>query len=547
MLTQITIKNLAIVDALELHFDAGMHVITGETGAGKSIIIDALSLALGERTSIEQVRHGHTQAEVTACFDIRKLPPVQALIDNPEECVIRRIINVDGKSRAYINGVSVAAQQLKDLAPHLIQIHSQHQHHALLQSDMQRDILDAYANNDRLLAELKSVYDSWQATKREIEKLTSLQQHADKLNLLNYQLQELENLNLQPSEINDLNQQHKQLCNAAEITETCNSVCTQLTGDASLADQLYGHIAKLNALKVHAVGLTPGIELLEQAAISIQEASNTLEDYCTKLDLDQARLQDVEQRLNTIHNLARKLRIDPQHLYDHQQVLSQERDQLAASTENLDRLQLQLMQLQNDYQAVAANLTASRQQAATKLTQEIMQGVHQLELPHAKFVIKCDPVSIATPSAHGMDLINFMITTNPGQPLALLKKVASGGELSRISLAIQTIIAQKMAIPTLILDEVDVGISGKTAATVGSIMRDLGKHAQIVCITHLPQVAAQGHQHFKVEKLQDANSTVSLIKPLSRSERVQELARLLGGLSVTPEAIANAERLLVVD
>lgn len=544
MLTQLTVKNLTIVTELELQFAQGMHAITGETGAGKSILIDALSIALGERASAEQIRAGEAQAEVTACFDITNLPMVQTLVDNPEECIIRRIINTDGRSRAYVNGVSVSAQQLKELAPHLVQIHSQHQHHALLHSDFQRKLLDVYAGHDVLLTSVQKLYLEWLATKRSIEHLSNMQQQADKLNLLNYQLQELDILNLQLNEIADLDQQHKRLCKAEEILQTCQEVTTWLTDDAALLDQLHIHITKLTTLQKIAPQLTTGIELLQQATINIQEAEQSLNTYFTTLDLDPNQLQHIEQRLSAIHTLARKLRIDPQQLHIQRQVLTTERDQLASAAENLERLQQQLLTTQTAYLKVAEQLTTSRTQAATKLTKEVMARLHSLAMPQAKFAITIEPNKQTTPTMDGMDTVNFLVTTNPGQPLGLLKKVASGGELSRISLAIQVITAQRMATPTLILDEVDVGISGKTAATVGQLMRELGARAQIICITHLPQVASQGHIHFKVEKHQSAQDTKTTITLLKHPQRVEELARLLGGISVTPEALANAERLL---
>lgn len=549
MLTQLTVKNLAIVSALELHFDRGMHVITGETGAGKSIIIDALSLALGERASAEQIRAGETQAEITACFDISALPAVQALIDSAigstGECILRRIISSDGRSRAYINGVSVTVQQLKDLALHLVQIHSQHQHHALLQSDFQRQLLDVYADHGELVTNVQQLFTQWSNTKRSIEQLSNMQQHVDKLNLLNYQLQELENLNLQTDEITQLDQKHKRLCQSEEILATSNIVTANLTGDDQILDQLHSNITRLTALLKNSPELKPCIDLLQQATISVQEAAQQLDETLSKLDLDPAQLQQIEARLSAIHALARKLRIEPQQLCAQREILAQERDKLATAAEQLEILQQQLIIDESAYKAAAQKLSQSRAKAADRLTAAVITRLQALEMPQAQFVIQCAQDEKTTPAAHGIDNINILVTTNPGQPLALLKKVASGGEMSRISLAIQVITAERMATPTLILDEVDVGISGKTAATVGQLMRELGANAQIVCITHLPQVAAHGHIHFKVEKHQSANSTATVITPLNRTQRVAELARLLGGACVTPEAIANAERLLV--
>lgn len=552
MLQQITVKNLAIVAELELNFGTGMHVLTGETGAGKSIIIDALSIALGERASAEQIRAGQTQAEIIASFDVSQLPAVQALLQEQElphtECVIRRIISNDGRSRAYINGISVAVQQIKTLAPHLVHIHSQHQHHALLESDYQRQVLDVYAEHPQLLAQVAELHAQWLQTKQQILALTAMQQQADRLTLLNYQIQELSALQLQTNELQQLDQKHNQLAKGQELTATCQSLHTLLTnageGETSVLDQLHSALNQITALVKIAPSLTPCTEILQQALINVQEAGSELENFYTKLDLDPAQLAGIEQRLSNIYALARKLKVSPELLTEHYAALCLELEQLSQAATHLEQLQQNLGQLETQYQKAATTLTTSRQNAASKLTAEITQRIQTLEMPHAKFTINLEPLKHNNPTPYGNENIHFMVTTNPGQPLGLLKKVASGGELSRLSLAIQVITAQQMATPTLILDEVDVGISGKTAATVGALMRELGANAQILCITHLPQVAAQGHHHFKVAKQQSTADTVTQITPLNRQQRVEELARLMGGATITPEALAHAEGLI---
>lgn len=553
MLMQLTVKNLAIVAELELNFSNGMHVITGETGAGKSIIIDALSLVLGERASAEQIRANQTQAEVTASFDIRGLPAVQAILEtqelSSEECIIRRIISNDGRSRAYINGQSVSASQIKAIAPFLVHIHSQHQHHALLESDYQRQLLDVYADHPMLLANVQYIYEEWLNTKHAILELTEIQQQADRLTLLNYQIQELETLNLQPNEMQTLEQKHTQLAKSEELIATCQNVCTLLAdssqGDAnSILDQLHTAYNQIVSIQKFAPAVVTSADLIKQAIIQVEEANSELHSYFDKLDLDPEQLVTIEQRLSTIHALARKLKVSPEFLTDHLHELRKQRDNLTSSTEKLDQLQQKLRGLEADYQVAAQKLSASRNIAANKLSKLIVDRIKHLEMPNAKFDIQAETLKHGNPAPYGNEAIHFMVTTNPGQPLGFLKKIASGGELSRISLAIQVITAEQMATPTLILDEVDVGISGKTAATVGSLMRELGANAQIICITHLPQVAAQGHHHFKVEKIQTNQDTTTKIIPLNRDERVQELARLLGGVHITPEAIANAEQLI---
>lgn len=553
MLIQLTVKNLAIVTHLDLNFTSGMLVITGETGAGKSIIIDALSIALGERAFAEQIRSPHTQAEVTASFDITKLPAVQALLQEQElpndECVIRRIINTDGRSRAYINGHSVAVQQIKTLAPHLIHIHSQHQHHALLDSDYQRQLIDVYADHPSLLIAVHDLYTRWASCKQQIQLLTDAQQQADRLTLLNYQIQELDSLNLQAQELQKLEQNHNQLAKAEELITSCQSVSTLLTENnegttTNILDQLHSaHNQILNILKI-SPALNSCAALIKQAIIQVEEANTELQDYFNKLELDPQQLATIEQRLSAIHALARKLKVAPEFLHEHYEKLCAQRDTLTQATERLEHLQQELLSIEQAYNLAAQQLSASRNAAGRKLATQIIAKLKILEMPNAKFEIKSEPLKHNNPAPYGNEAIHFMVTTNPGQAPGLLKKIASGGELSRISLAIQVITAQQMATPTLIMDEVDVGISGKTAATVGVLMRELGANAQILCITHLPQVASQGHQHFKVEKLQTKQETSTKITALNQEERVQELARLMGGITITPEAVAHAQKLM---
>lgn len=545
MLIQLTVQNLAIVTHLDLNLSAGMLVITGETGAGKSIIIDALSIALGERASAEQIRAPHNQAVVTANFDITKLPAVQAILQQQDlpydECVIRRIISSDGRSRAYINGHSVAAHQIKLLAPHLVHIHSQHQHHALLDSEYQRQLLDGYSEHPQLLGCVAELYNKWANTKQQIQQLTDIEKQADRLTLLNYQIQELDSLNLQHDELQQLDQQHTQLAKAEELIAAGQEVDTTTS---NILEQLRIAQNQIISIAKIAPSLSTCANNIKQAIVQVQDANADIQGYFSKLDLDPQQLETIEQRLSNIHALARKLKIAPEFLHEHSEALRKQRDMLAKANERLEQLQHELLVIEQEYKQAAINLAASRQQAAIKLSSKIIAKLKTLEMPNAVFEIKSDPLKHNNPTPYGNETIHFTVTTNPGQPLGLLKKIASGGELSRISLAIQVITAQQMATPTLILDEVDVGISGKTAATVGALMRELGAKAQILCITHLPQVASQGHQHFKVEKLQTAQETYTQITPLGDTERVQELARLMGGVTITSEALAHASKLM---
>lgn len=553
MLTQITIRNLAIVQELELEFYSGMHVITGETGAGKSIIIDALGIVLGDRVTASQIRQQQTQAEITACFDIKNLPIVQKLLADQElaadECIIRRIINSDGRTRAYINGQSVALQQIKNLAPFLVHIHSQHQHHALLDSAYQRQLLDEYANHSQLVQEVQEIYNEWLSIKHKIQELTAAQQQADKLSLLNYQIQELESLQLQHNELQTLDQKHAMLAKGQEILNVCQNVCGLLSEESesdepAIAKQLHYANQQISAL----IKIVPGFknisEMLQQAIIVIDECSSNLQDYSAQIDMDPQELMKIESRLTSIHALARKLKVPPDLLIDHLKELKVEQQKLSSITKSLEELHNQLLKVYDKYQIKALQLSNSRKTAAEKLTAEVSNQLKLLEMPNAVFSITSEKAKTNDPTPNGYETIHFLIAANPGQPLGLLKKIASGGELSRISLAIQAITATQMATPTIILDEVDVGISGKTAATVGALIKSLGANAQILCITHLPQVAAYGHKHIKVQKTHNLQHTSVQVIYLDKKERVQELARLVGGNTITPEAIAHAQTLI---
>ncbi len=555
MLTHLTVKNLAIVDELELSFTPGMHAITGETGAGKSIIIDALSIALGERAFVDHIRAGQTQAEVTASFNISNIAAVQELLIQQElpaeECVIRRIINTDGRSRAYINGCAVSVQQIKTLAPYLVHIHSQHQHHALLDSEYQRQLLDEYAEHTELLLEVKRLYHEWLAIKQQIQLLTDGQKQADKLALLNYQLQELESLSIQVDEVKILNQKHTELAQADELLATCQRISATISGDTeietdknNLLDQLHNIATQLNNIGKITPQLMPSMELIKQAIINLTEANAELSSYIEKLDLDPQQLLLVEQRLTNIHAIARKLKVTPEFLHQHYLELCKQHQTLISATAQLETLQQQLQVVAQNYMLVAEKLSSSRNSAGTRLAAAVIERLKSLEMPNAKFIVHYEKNKHKDLTPYGNESINFMVCTNPGQSLGPLKKIASGGELSRISLAIQVITAQKISIPTLILDEVDVGISGKTAATVGALIRELSCNAQILCITHLAQVAAQAHSHFKVQKTQSTETTCTQIINLSPKERATELARLIGGINLTAEALAHAQQLL---
>ena len=557
MLINLSIHHLAVVEHLELIFKNGMSVLTGETGAGKSILMDALGLTLGERADSGIVRHHCHEAEVSAIYDIAELPLVlnwlkEHALDAEEECIIRRTLTEEGRSRAYINGKSVPLNQLRDLGEQLVNIHGQHQHQSLLKSEHQRLLLDEYANHPDLLIDVKRAYSNLQQLRKEFKELSALQGHHDKLALLQYQIQEIDELSLSENELEQLEDEHKQLAHADQWRSVCelalNSLKTESNSEKSDAlSELYFAEQQLSSLKSQTSQLNSCHELLNNAIIQLQEAINELENFTENLNLDPERLHWVETRLSQIHALARKHRIQPEQILNHRAALEADASQLIHLQENLSNLTQKLQFAESAYQQFAQKLSASRQKAALQLEKLIVKSLQTLEMPNGRFKIEFSKKAneqLNSISANGMDDIEFLVSTNPGLPLQPLRKVASGGEMSRISLAIQVITVQKMTIPTLIFDEVDAGISGKTAETVGKLLKKLSKDAQVICITHLPQIAAEGDHHFKVEKLQSKEHTTTKIYPLDKAERVQELARMIGGTKITQHALLHAEELL---
>ncbi len=559
MLTHLFIRHLAVVEQLELCFQEGMTVLTGETGAGKSILIDALSLTLGERAESSIVRHNCPYAEISVTYELNELPLVLAWLkeeglEAEEECIIRRVITKDGRSRAYINGRMAPLTQIRELGERLLNIHGQHQHQSLLKSEYQRLLLDAYANHPELSANVKRDFLHLQRLHKEYKEFLKTKEQMDKLALLQYQIQEMQELNLQENELSTLEAEYKQLTHAEQwltLSETALSTLKNESGQ-DIFSALYSTINQVAQLKMHTLKLNNCHELLTSALIQLEEALNDLENFKDTLELDPHRLSSVDARLNQIHTLARKHRIQSHSILEHQKTLTEEVEKLVNIQTTLEILQEKLKLAEETYQHSAILLSQSRKKAALQLEKLLTESLKTLEMPNGRFKIEFtnDPVSSTDGSipqaisAHGFDGIEFLVSTNPGIPLQPLRKIASGGELSRISLAIQVITAQKMTTPTLIFDEVDTGISGKTAETVGKLLKKLAKEAQILCVTHLPQIAALGHQHYKVEKNQSEESTTTQIYPLSEKERVLEIARMLGGATITAQAVTYAKEML---
>ncbi|BAU48987.1 recombination and repair protein [Sulfurifustis variabilis] len=552
MLGSLYVRDIAIVKGLDLEFGDGLTVLTGETGAGKSILIDALALVLGGRADAGIVRPGAGRAEVSASFALAPGSEAAAWLEAHElaaggDCVLRRVIERDRPSKGFINGRPVPIQMLRELGEHLVDIHGQHEHQSLLRRDAQRQILDDYAGLADALAQVRERYDEIRALEARLQALK--QQSADRgarLELLQHQVKELEALALKPDEIPEIEEEHSRLANGAELLEGAQSAVQALyEDDESSVSQLLAKVTgRLEGLAHFDARLGEAVALLNEAGIRVDEAASRLHHYLDGLELDPGRLQWLEARLGAIHDLARKHRLRPEEL---PALLDRLRTELADVEDidgNLARLESSLGEARKAYADVARRVSRGRKQAATRLARAITERMQELGMGGGRFEIELAPLPDGEIAAHGVERIEFLVTANPGLPLKPLAKVASGGELSRISLALQVVTARLGRIPTLVFDEVDVGVGGRVAEIVGRELRTLGANRQVLCITHLPQVAALGQHHLQAAKLPQDGSTVVEVKRLKNAERVQEIARMLGGLEISKKTIAHAQDML---
>lgn len=544
MLTQLLIKNFTIIEELNLDLQSGMTVLTGETGAGKSIIIDSLELALGARAGIKTVRKNCERCEITVIFDLQNILSARKWLkehdlESNNECIIRRIIDADGRSRSTINGIPCPQQLVRELGVLLINIHGQHEHQNLLKADKQLEMLDCFAGHDNLCNKVKNLYLNWQKVNSELQEIQTLTNDRDaQTDLLHYQIDELDNLSLEENELENLHQEHKQLLHSEQILENCRTALELISQNnlSTAQSQLAGTLAidkKIN----------PAYELVNSAIIHAEEAEYELRHYLDSIDSNPEHLQTIEARLNKIHDLARKHRIKPEQLPDLHNELKEKLQQINNAQSNLIELQQKSAQLADEYLNAAKELSASRLEAAQKLAEKITKQMQQLNMPQGKFKVELSFINNNEFTANGLERAKFLVAVNPGHPFQPLNKTASGGELSRISLAIQVITATKDTTPTLIFDEVDAGIGGKTAQIVGYLLRSLGETAQVLCVTHLPQVAAQGHHHLQVSKNTTTDSTSAHIETLTGETRVQEIARMLGGIKITGQTLAHAKEM----
>lgn len=549
MLKQLHIRNFAIVEEMALEFDSGMTVLSGETGAGKSILLDALGLTLGDRADSGMVRHGHSRSEISATFTLSELPSIERWLAEREmdmegECIIRRTINADGRSRGYINGQPMPIQSLRELGEQLVDIHGQHAHQSLLKRNMQRHLLDDFASTTSLVKEVGERYQLWQRLLEELKQLQlARDERESRLELLRYQVDELLSLGLTVDELALLDEEQRRLANASQLQEGAVAAVNRLydSEEHSLVTQLERTLSELHTLQEVDERINPARELLEGAAIQAKEAASELRQYLTTLEIDPGRLEEVEQRLVTIFDLSRKHHIDAGELPAQLEKLQQELSDLESAESRLDGMEQTISRAEQAYQERARQLSNKRTKAAATLDKLITENMQELGMAGGHFSIVLEGIS---PSGHGLEQVAFQVSANPGQPLRPLNKVASGGELSRISLAIQVIAAGKEGIPTLIFDEVDAGVGGGIAEMVGRELRTLGSERQVLCVTHQPQVAALAHHHFQISKSSSDDSTETRMQMLQPDERIKEVARMLGGVEITEQTLSHAREMI---
>lgn len=552
MLLHLTIRNFAIIDALELNFETGLTALTGETGAGKSILLGALGMVLGDRADNDSIKQGADHAEIVAEFDIQNNEAVRSwlveqALNTDDECLLRRRVSKDGRSRAYINGTPVNLQLIRELGEMLIDIHGQHEHQSLMKPVAQRRLLDDYANHSNLIEAVSNAYVQLKLVHEQLQHLEQAgSDRNNRLDLLRFLTQELDALALENNEYEKLNEQHSRLAHAEKLTTTVQQSLEELYGndDSNIQSNVARVIASLQDIAEVDGKLNPVVDMLQDALVQIDESVAQLRAYGDGIELNPAELEVIEQRLQVILDLARKHRVEPAALGELHQQLANELSELDHADERLEELRNEYKTLEQTYRNAAQSLSNSRSKAAKKLDKAITTAMQTLGMSGGKFIIEITRSDNEKRSAHGIDRIDFTVTANTGQPCKTLSRVASGGELARISLAIQMITAAQTHIPTLIFDEVDSGVGGRIAEIVGQHLRILGNSNQVVCITHLPQVASQAHQHLRVHKQSDKKQTRTGVDTLSRQQRIEEIARMLSGIDITQQSLAHAEEMI---
>ncbi len=548
MLQELTIQNLALIEKLHLNFESGFTTLTGETGAGKSILLDALGLALGERADSALVRHGTPKADITADFDITDLPDVQNWLaenelDEDNTCLLRRTLTAEGRSKAYINGLPASVNQLKSLSALLIDIHGQHEHQTLMHANKQLALLDAYAKHDEQLAQTAESYQAWQKLNQRYEELHASQaDRQSKLELLEFQLSEFDKVQPQADEFETLSDEQNTLSHASEIKQSVYNAYEAIEGDDGLTHKLSQAISELENVSEFSPQLAEALAQLNSIQIDCQAVADDIQAQNHHVELDPERLQAVDERLSELFGLAKKYQLDPEQLVTKHQEIRDALAELTDSGASLDTLKQEIDQAWSAFTQQASKLHTSRTQAAKRLSENVTASMHTLGMENGLFQINVDTTDKA--SKLGLDQVQFQVTANKGQPLQPLAKVASGGELSRISLAIQVASAEVASLPSMIFDEVDVGIGGGIAEVVGQKMQQLGRHRQVFSITHLAQVAAYGDQQLNIRKHTENDQTKTQVTQLDDDARIEELARMLGGMKITEQTLKHAEEML---
>ena len=551
MLTHILIRDFAIIDTLELDLKPGMTVLTGETGAGKSILVDALGLVMGDRADADVVRHGAERAEMSAEFDLNDAKDAAAWLEENDlsddgQCMLRRVVGKDGRSRAQINGRSVPLASLKELGELLLDIHGQHEHQSLIRPVAQMALLDGYGDHATLLQGTVQLHSEWRLTH---DRLATLKAAAgdreSRIDLLRHQVNELSALGLRPGEVQAVDAEHKRLAHGGKLMEAAQETLDSLyeAEEGSAHQRVSRALVQLDALGELESKFADVCRALADAQAQLSDAASNLRDYLADLDMDPKRLEWLENRLASIHDLARKHHVEPESLLDRFEALKTELMTLENSDVALQDLEAELKRLEMRYRKAADDLHAKRAKTAADLSKEVTAVMQELGMGGGRFSIEVntDPERF---TAKGTDQVEFMVAANKGQPEKPLAKVASGGELSRISLAIQVIAAQATAIPSMVFDEVDAGIGGGVAEIVGRQLRALAGNRQVLCVTHLPQVASQTHQHLRVAKQTKGQNTTTSIEPLDKKTQVEELARMLGGVEITETTRKHAKEMI---
>lgn len=551
MLTELNVKNLATLTSVDLEFNHGLVAVTGDTGAGKSLILDALELALGARADTGLVRSGTERAQITATFDISALPDarqwlIENELDDEDTVILRRTITAEGRSKAFVNGTPLTNNQLKELSDQLVFMHTQHANQKLLQTKHQLALVDAFADQSDRFRQYQHHFATWRETLDQLNQLRADTAQADaERELLSFQVEELNQLNLGDTEFAALDVEQRQLSSGDAFIRTVDTALAHLNGGET--DGLIAHAERiasdLERLAGEHQSLNNASELMTEATIALTEARHEVQAARDQFDLDPERLHFVEERLAQVFTLARKHKVEPEHLVTHHHALQVRLDGIAHANERIPELEAQVATHRAALEQAARHLTHVRAEAAQTLSKHISALLPDLGMPHATLEIAL--VEHAELTLGGAETVRFQFQPNPGQAGGPLSKIASGGELSRVSLAIQVITAQQMATPTLVFDEVDVGIGGQTAARVGQLLSNLASNAQVLVVTHQPQVAGHAHAHLHVEKRSESDVTESQATFLSEDQRIAEIARMLGGHTITETTLTAARELRV--